>query len=260
MNTKVWIISLLIIFLLTLFVNSLGAKGFFNGKGQAEVSAKYPTFITPNNFAFSIWGVIYTLLLITLLYFFFQRKDPAVTELIHAISGLFILTSLFNMAWIVSFSYEKMASSTFFILGMLLSLMTIVKEIQATNPSLGRTLAGTSFTLYASWVFIATFINFAVFFIQKEWNRFGLSDSIWTLVILMIAIIFVSSYVFVYQNAVFPIALAWAFYGIYSSYQEGKIKAERAASIQKLLLTGIAIFFFWIVYSFMINGLAIFPA
>ena len=67
---KLWTIANLLVFLASLVVNYLGASGFFNGMGQAEVSRKYPTLITPNGFAFSIWGVIYTLLLATLIYFF----------------------------------------------------------------------------------------------------------------------------------------------------------------------------------------------
>ncbi len=64
-----------------------------------------------------------------------------------------------------------------FIFEMMLLLMTIIWRLQGLNPSFIRSLADLSFTLYASWVFIATFINSAAFFIQKEWNRFGLSDS-----------------------------------------------------------------------------------
>lgn len=43
----------LAIFLTTLGVNYLGSSGYFNNMGQAGVSAKYKTLITPNGFAFS---------------------------------------------------------------------------------------------------------------------------------------------------------------------------------------------------------------
>ena len=255
-----WIsLALLGLFFITLFVNALGARGFFNGKGQAEVSANYQTYITPNNFAFSIWGVIYSLLLLTLLYLFLQRTDPAVATVIASLAGLFVLASVFNMAWIVSFSYEKMGISTIFIFGMMLSLMTIIGRLQALNPSFIRSLAALSFTLYASWVLIATFINFATFFIQKEWNRFGLSDSFWTIVILLVTILFASFYVFIYQNAAFPIALAWAFYGILDAYREGRVEPSQKESIQKVLKAGMVIFGLLIIFSFIKNDWAILP-
>lgn len=252
-------ISNLVVFFLTLLVNGLGSSGFFNGKGQAELSKKYQTYITPNDFAFSIWGVIYTLLFITLTYLFFQRQQMAVAEIIPVISGLFVLASVLNMGWIVAFSYEKMGISTIFILGMLLSLLTIVGRLQTLSPSFARTIATVAFTLYASWVLIATFINIAVFLIQKDWNRFGLSDSFWTILILSVTIVFVAAYVFVYQNAVFPLAILWAFYGIDSAYRAGKVKPAQANVIQSIIRGGMGLFVILIVFTFWRNGWAVLP-
>lgn len=96
MTIKMLITSNILLFLLSLIINALGAKGYFNGQGQAEVSKKYQTLITPNNFAFSIWGVIYTLLFVTFLYLFFQQETPIVANIIELISPLFILSSFFK--------------------------------------------------------------------------------------------------------------------------------------------------------------------
>ena len=48
-----------------IFINFLGASGFFNGMSQAAISDHYPTLITPAGFTFSIWGIIYSLLIYT---------------------------------------------------------------------------------------------------------------------------------------------------------------------------------------------------
>ncbi len=256
---KLWTIANLLVFLASLVVNYLGASGFFNGMGQAEVSRKYPTLITPNGFAFSIWGVIYTLLLATLIYFFAQRNDPAVGSLIQLVSGLFILASIFNMGWIIAFSYEKLGLSTIFIFGILISLMTIIKRIYLGSANFPYTLAGTAFTLYAAWVFIASILNVSLFLVQKNWQGFGASSSIWTIIILFVAISFVILYVFFYQNAVFPIPLAWAFFGIYSSYKNGIIKSPLASSIKAILLLGMVVFIALSLFTFVGNGYSIFP-
>lgn len=259
MSTTTLTIINLVVFFAVLGINYLGSSGFFNNMGQAAVSAKYQTLVTPNGFTFSIWGVIYSLLLATLIYFFVQRNDPAMAELIRLTSGLFIASSLFNMGWIVAFSYEKLGVSTVFIFGMLLSLMVIIERIYINRTAFPSTLAGIAFTLYASWVFIATILNIALLLVQKEWNGFGISDSIWTIAILFIAIGFVLFYVSLYRNAVFPIALAWAFYGIYSSYRQGKIEAEMGSVIQNVLIFGIATFGFLTIFIFARNGYTIFP-
>lgn len=259
MNVTLLTITNLIVFFAVLGVNYLGSLGFYNNMGQAAVSEKYKTLVTPNGFAFSIWGVIYSLVFATLIYFFVQRNDPAISELIRLTSGLFIASSLFNMSWIVAFSYEKLGISTIFIFGMLLSLMVIIERIYVNRMIFPSTLAGTAFTLYASWVFIATILNIALLLVQKEWKSFGISDSIWTIIILFVSIGFVLFYLSLYQNAVFPIASAWAFYGIYSSYSQGKINTELASTIQGVLIFGIATFTFLAIFIFTRNGLAIFP-
>lgn len=257
MTINILAIINILFFLATLIINGLGAKGFFNGKGQAEVSKKYQTLITPNNFAFSIWGIIYSLLLITLTVLLFQQNNPAVANIIQLISPLFILTSILNMGWIISFSYEKMFLSTVFIFWMMLSLMTIIKRLAGNESSFSNNLAATAFTLYASWVLIATVINFSILLIQKEWNRWGISDSNWTIIILISALIFTGAYTLIYQNALFPLAIAWAFYGIHSSYLEGKIKVDNSAFIQKILIIGIVLLLFLVAYIFFMNGFSI---
>lgn len=162
------------------------------------------------------------------------------------------------MAWIISFSYEKMGISTVFILGMMLSLMTIIAYLAKNESSFANSLVATAFTLYASWVLIASFINIAVFLIQKDWGRWGISDSNWTMAVLALALVFTVSYTLIYHNAIFPLAIAWAFYGINSSYKEGKIKAEKGPAIQKLLKLGVSILLVVSLYSFFMNGFSIF--
>lgn len=58
---------------------------------QQEVSAKYATLITPAGFAFSLWGVIYILVLATLIYLAFKRNDKKIMHTISLISPLFIV-------------------------------------------------------------------------------------------------------------------------------------------------------------------------
>lgn len=259
MNITILTLTNILIFLATLVVNQLGATGKFNGMSQKDVSDKYKTLITPRGFAFAIWGIIYTLLFTTLIYFFLQRKDPAIAELIVLISSLFIASSIFNIFWIISFSYEKLGLSTILIFGMLISLMTIIGKIYEYHTNFPSILAGSAFTLYASWVFIATILNISLYLVQKKWNGFGISDFIWTMIILFVAVVLVLLYLFIYQNALFPIAIAWAFFGIYSSYSKGTIKPEMASMIQKILSLGIVIFIIASTFIFIRNGYSIFP-
>lgn len=258
-RTKMWTIFNLIFYFATLGINYLGSSGFFNGMSQKDISDKYTTLITPASFAFAIWGVIYGLLLITLIYFLVKGKDSRLSNLIHRISPLFIASSLFNMGWIISFSYEMLGLSTILIFAMLISLMLIIEEIYKRRAEILYTLPGISFTLYTSWVLIATIINVSLFLVQRNWAAFGISSSIWTIITLFIAIGFLLFYLSIYKNAVFPISLAWGFFGIYSSYNSGILSPPMASIIQAVLLLGIGIFILSIGITFVKNGNSIFP-
>ncbi|WP_203334611.1 tryptophan-rich sensory protein [Planococcus beigongshangi] len=257
-KAKIFSIVNLILFFATLGVNYLGSFGFFNGQSQGDISDEYLTLISPAPFTFSIWGVIYTLVLITLAYQFFKRKDTRVSELIVLISPWFILLSFCNMGWIVAFSYEQLFISTILIIGMLFSLFLIIGKIYTHRFDFPSTLAGISFTFYCGWVTIATVVNTALLLVQQEWNGFGISFSIWTLIILAVAIAFALIYISRYKNAAYPLPLAWAFFGIYSTYNSGRVDPELATIIQGFLIAGIAIFLIAAVWRFIKNGNALF--
>lgn len=257
-KTKLFALLNLVAYFSTLGVNYLGSSGFFNGNTQKDISDKYMTLISPAPFTFSIWGVIYSLLLITLIYLFVKSKDEKVSKLVQLISPLFIASSLFNMGWIVAFSYERLGVSTLLIFGLLFSLLIIVERIYKNRFEVPSTLAGLAFTLYGAWVFIATIVNISLFLVQLGWNGFGISDSVWTIIVLGIAIGFVFFYLSRFKNAAFPIPLAWAFFGIYSSYANGQLDPAMSTTIQGVLLAGIAIFLIAVVWRFIKNGNALF--
>lgn len=249
----------LVVYFLTLGANSLGSSDFFNGMSQKDISDKYMTLISPAPFTFSIWGVIYSLLLITLIYLFVKRTDANVSKLVLLISPLFIVSSVFNMAWIFVFSYELLGVSTLLIVGLLFSLLFIVERIYKHRFEFPSTLAGVTFTFYGSWVFIASVVNISLYLVQLEWNGFGISDSVWTMIVLGLAIAFVLFYLTRIKNAAFPIPIAWAFFGIYSAYASGELNPELSTAIQGVLLTGIVIFMIVAVWRFSKNGKSLFP-
>ena len=163
------------------------------------------------------------------------------------------------MAWIVAFSYERVGLSTLFIIGILASLVAIVHRIYNGRDEFPSTLAGIAFSLYASWVFVATILNTAILSVQQGWQGFGISGSVWTIIVLLVIVALVVGYVLRYRNAVFPIAVAWAYFGIYSAYTNGLVAPSLASIIQLVLLLGIAVFITLTGYTFYKNRYAIFP-
>ena len=84
---KAWINALFLI--VTLVINTLGAVGLINGLTQKQISNRYLTLITPSPFTFSIWSVIYILLLISVIVMIVRKNDSYYQNAIDKISLLF---------------------------------------------------------------------------------------------------------------------------------------------------------------------------
>ena len=78
------------------FVACVAVNGFAGGS-VGTISHKYPTKIVPDGWAFSIWGIIYTLL-IGFVGYQFQTSTPSSSAIVNRVGGLFLLSNAFNAA------------------------------------------------------------------------------------------------------------------------------------------------------------------
>ena len=203
----------LVLLAVTLVVNGLGAIGLINGNSQKEISDRYLTLITPSPSTFSIWSVIYLLLIASSVVMIIKSDDDYYKEVIDEITPLFRLSSLFNILWIVAFSYVQLALSVLFIFAFLIVLSLILERLLSI-PSEGHFLMPLTFGMYAGWLFIATVVNISATLVKLNWNRFNLSENLWANVIIIVAVILVFLVNLKNKNAVFPLPIAWAFFGI----------------------------------------------
>ena len=207
-----WINGLFLI--ITLVVNTLGAIGLINGLSQKEISDKYITLITPSPSTFSIWSVIYTLLIISMVMMIVRKKDSYYQNAIDEISILFRVSCILNIVWIILFSYLQIGLSSLFILGFVITLALIclkLKKIQTRR----RFLLPLTFGLYTGWLMIATVVNVAAALVKLEWGGFGIGHETWAVIILIVSVLLVYLVLHSNRNAVFPLPVAWAYLGIY---------------------------------------------
>lgn len=209
---KAWINGLF--FITTLIVNALGAFGLINGLSQKDISDKYLTLITPAPSTFSIWSVIYLLLGISIIMMIVKKDHPYYQRALNKISSLFMLSSLLNIAWIIAFSYVQLALSTLFILifSVVLTLICL-KLIEVDDGK--HFLLPLSFGLYAGWLFIASVVNIAATLVKIEWAGFGISVEFLASSTLIVAIFLVFLVMQRVKNVIFPLPIAWAYFGIY---------------------------------------------
>jgi len=198
----------------TLVINSMGALGWINGNSQKEISDRYVTLITPSPSTFSIWGIIYSLLVISVIVMIAKKDDPYYHRAIDRITVMFRGSCLLNIAWIVTFSYVQIELSVLFILALLIALTLICKRLSKIQEG-KHWLLPLCFGLYTGWLLIATVVNIAAALVKLKWNGFGLAQEIWAVIVLIAAIIVVFGVLLKIRNAAFPLPVAWAYFGIY---------------------------------------------
>lgn len=238
-NTKkAWINGLFLA--VTLVINALGAFGVINGLSQKQISDMYLTLITPSPSTFRIWGVIYSLLIASIIVMIIKKKDPYYQQAISRLTVLFPLSCLLNIAWIVAFSYVQIELSVLFILGLTITLAIICKQLLHIQED-GRWLLPLSFGLYAGWLFIATVVNISAALVKLNWNGFGLADEIWAAIILIAAVLLVIGVQLDNCNAVFPLPVAWAYFGIYQFLKAPEGYGGQYGLLQVISLVGMAV-------------------
>lgn len=251
-KTKAWInLGLL---LLTLGVNFLGGTGRINDASQEDVSNMYHTLITPAGFTFSIWGIIYGLLFISLVLMLIKEKETYYKKAMDQIAPLLGIGFVANMIWIISFSYLQIGLSTIFIFIYLFSLTLIVQRLRHLSDQ-KHWFLGLTFGLNSGWLFIATVVNIATYLVQIEWEGFGLAENTWTLIIMIVALLLAGFVQFQVKNAAFTLPIAWAFFGIYQELQT--TNAYPSLSILALMILGL--FILLAIYSFIRNQYRIYP-
>ena len=156
-----------VLLVITLIINFMGAIGLINGNSQKEVSDRYFTLITPAPITFSIWSIIYPLLIISIIVMIVKKNDSYYQKAVDEISELFWISCLMNIAWIISFSYLQIGSSVIFILLLLITLLLILQRVTKKHDG-KHFLLPLTFGLYGGWLFIATIVNIAAWLVKIE--------------------------------------------------------------------------------------------
>ena len=226
----------LVAFAVMILLNVLSNAIPLNGQTMPEISAKYASLFTPAGFTFSIWGVIYLLLLV----FVFWQALPAQSNnlKVAGISTYFKINCLANALWIVVWHYDLLALSLVIMVLILVTLVmiyrTLVAEIHTANFTEHLALY-LPFSLYTGWITVATVANASVFQTGNGWDDVLLTSVQWTMAKLALAGAIGTTIIIKYRDPVFAVAVAWAAFGI-AAKQSGTPAVLGAATTLSLLL------------------------
>jgi hypothetical protein len=225
-NVKTLAILNTVFFLLHLLPSQLTQLRLFNDQTIGEVSAKYPALFTPAGITFSIWGIIYLALSAFCIYHIVKAfKEPALHEAnvdLKRLGFLFMLNNLATGAWTIAWVQERLLLSVVLMLIQLVTLLAIHLRLGIFDA--GRSAASRWFTqvplsLYFGWIIIATVANISAALVGFGWDGFGLSDGLWTTIMIAASTLIVVFVVYTRSNAVVGLVGIWALYGIILKHQ-----------------------------------------
>ena len=212
------------LFVAMIVINALANLLPINGNSTGDVSSQTPTLFTPAPYTFAIWGVIYLLMGIFILY---QLRLPTESaefvKIKNGVSIWFMVSCLMNIGWIFTWHYHRFGLSVLFIVGLLVSLI-IINSGLTIDPTtgMGERTSIYGFNIYLGWICAATIANVGVFLASINWTRFGLSEQFWTIVVLIVGTILGIAFALNGFRYMATFAIVWAYIGIFVKHITAK--------------------------------------
>lgn len=222
----------------TLAINSL--SNFFppGGLTVADIANGIlgGVLITPANYAFAIWGLIYLGLIAYGLYQFrpSQRQDAHIQH----VNGCLVIACFAQMIWIYLFTLQMFWLSVIAMLVILLALIKAYLRLNTKQLRVSRSrrwMAQKPFSLYLGWISVATIVNIA-----SALYASGLtSGSVgWTITLILVSAVLGSLVVWQKQDATFAGVFIWAYVAIAVRHSDIP-SIVITALLSSLLLTGL---------------------
>lgn len=213
-NLLKWINT--IAFILMVVINALANILPIGIGNTGAVSEKYPNLFTPAPITFSIWGIIYLLMALFILYQWglIGPKERSNKD-VETIGIWFVASCIFNILWIFTWHFDIIWLSLIMMLGLIASLIIISTRISSTTRrGFSYLSVNVGFDIYLGWIIAATIANVSVFLVSINFDGFGISPVIWTSIVVMAGALIGTLPTLISKKWFATGAVIWAYAGI----------------------------------------------
>ena len=207
----------------TLGVNTLSNIYPIDGSTVADL-ANGPlggVLITPANYAFIIWGVIYVGLIV---YAWYQSRPKHRGQLvIKRVNLCLIVACVAQMIWIYLFTLQFYWFSVVAMGVILLSLIAAYSELAdgQHHPDRRRQRrVNGPISIYLAWISVATVVNVASAFYASGARELGLSGAVWTAIMIVVANLIAALAIVQRRDLPFALVFIWADVAIAQRHQD----------------------------------------
>ncbi|MFC1598331.1 TspO/MBR family protein, partial [Patescibacteria group bacterium] len=213
MNTF-WKIAAIVALAATIVINALANILPFNNLTTGEISNSINSFFTPAAYVFTIWTLIYVLLVGFVVFQALpsQQKNAA----LRRVRPWFVLSCAANGVWMFLWHYEFFAGS---VVAMLVLLGSLIMAYQAVlrQKKFSRNewlLIKAPFSIYLGWITVATVANISTALVVYDWSGWGIAPQNWAIVMICIAAALAVLALFFRRDYLYAAVIVWALIGI----------------------------------------------
>lgn len=221
-----WPLTNLIGLVVVVAINYAANYFKFNGNSTGDIVNRDPVPFQPAGWVFSIWGVIYLLLGIFVVYGLLPagRRNPR----LQRISPFFLVANIANVVWIFFWHWEQTAAALGTIVVLLVALVAIYLGIRVRgnlfrradresveSPGWFEKIAlRLPFSVYLGWICVATLANAMVWMNDTGRDSGLFSLNWWAVIFMIVATLVAAVFMATSHDGVIGLVIAIAFAGI----------------------------------------------
>jgi len=239
-------IAVIVVTLATITINILANALPINGLNTGQVSDSFSVYFVPAGYVFSIWGIIYIGLIAYAIYQALpaQKDNPRM----QASGWWVVLGGLANSIWIFLWHYQQFVATLGAMLILLATLIAVYLRLRAGQKKVSSAeawMARVPFSIYLGWITVATVANISDVLDFVGWNRFGLSEATWMVIILGAVLVIAGLMNFLRRDVAYTLVILWALIGIAVKFpQEGIVTIATWVTFGLVALSLVVAFLF----------------
>lgn len=230
MKTKIYSVLNLLSVIILIAWNGYANTGNFNGKNVGELSAEYGNLFTPASYAFSIWGLIFLMLLAFGVYGVIlafakaeSNKQPDYrTDFVKTTAPWFLIANVFCTVWVAFWLEEMILTSVFCMLGILVSLLICVRKLDMEiwdAPIKTIAFVWWPLCLYTGWISVATIANLSAY-LNSAFEIAMVTQFYVTIMMLVVAFVINAAMVYYRNMREYALVGVWALVAIFMRYKD----------------------------------------
>lgn len=193
--------------------------------------------MTPANYAFAIWGLIY----VGLFGFSIYQLSPKrrTHKELRRLGYLVVWASLAQILWVLLFQCRFFTASVAAMLGILIPLIVAYQRLGIGRRRVSQATqwwVHIPLSIYLAWISVATIVNVAIGLFAINWSGWGISAPVWTAILSAIAAVLGVTVSGRGRDLAFPGVVIWALLAIAIRHQSIGLIAGTAAGSAALLL------------------------